>query len=238
METEVLTAAGAAAAEVDFSLMALFLRATVTVKIVMIILVIASFWSWAIIIEKLVNFRSVRRETRAFEERFWSGQPLDQLFEETGKTPDGAAAKVFAAGMVEFRRSFAKSGDLIPGAAQRIDRALNVAIAREDEKINARLGFLATVGSISPFVGLFGTVWGIKNAFEEIAIQQNTNLATVAPGIAEALVATALGLLAAIPAVIFFNKLNGDADRIGGGLETFADEFGVILSRQIERKEN
>ncbi|MEM7268540.1 MAG: protein TolQ [Pseudomonadota bacterium] len=236
METEVLAAAGATAAELDFSLLALFLRATLTVKIVMVMLVLASFWSWAIIIEKFVAFRTMRRETSMFEDAFWSGQPLDQIYERVGREPRSAIEKIFVAGMQEWRRSFQRTGETIVGAPQRIERALNVAIAREDEAIQSRLPFLATVGSISPFVGLFGTVWGIKNAFEEIAIQQNTNLATVAPGIAEALVATALGLLAAIPAVIFFNKLNADADRIGGRLENFADEFGVILSRQIDQK--
>ena len=233
METEAIAAVGQTATELDFSLLALFLRATLTVKIVMIILVAASFWSWAIIIDKLLSFRRQRRDAANFEDAFWSGQPLDQLFERLGASPRSALERIFVAGMTEWRRSSSGGG---VGAQQRIERALSVAVAREDEKVAARLGFLATVGSISPFIGLFGTVWGIKNAFEEIAIQQNTNLATVAPGIAEALVATALGLLAAIPAVIFYNKLVGDADRLGGRLENFADEFGVILSRQIDRK--
>ena len=232
METEALAAVGATAAELDFSLWALFLRATVTVKIVMLILVLASFWSWAIIIDKFVAYRRQKRESGAFEDAFWSGQPLDQLYEGLEGEPRSAMERVFAAGMTEWRRS-ANSG---PGAQQRIERALNVAVSREDEKNVAKLSFLATVGSISPFVGLFGTVWGIKHAFEEIAIQQNTNLATVAPGIAEALLATALGLLASIPAVIFYNKFTGDADRLGGRLENFADEFAVILSRQIDRE--
>ena len=130
-----------------------------------------------------------------------------------------------------------RAGGLIPGAQARIDRAMSVTIAREQDVVNSRIPFLATVGSTAPFIGLFGTVWGIKNAFEEIAIQQNTNLAVVAPGIAEALVATALGLLAAIPAVIFYNKLSGDADDLVGRMENFADEFSTILNRQMERKE-
>ena len=230
METEAIAAVGATAAELDFSLMALFLRATLTVKIVMILLVVASFWSWAIIIDKFLSFSKARRAARNFEDAFWSGQPLDQLFERVGQNPRSALERIFAAGMGEWRRS--SSGGA--AAQQRIERALSVAVAREDEKISQRLGFLATVGSISPFVGLFGTVWGIKNAFEEIAIQQNTNLATVAPGIAEALVATALGLLAAIPAVIFYNKLSADSDRIIGGYEAFADEFATIFSRQLD----
>ncbi|WP_340109085.1 protein TolQ [Pikeienuella sp. HZG-20] len=236
METEVIAATGAAAASVDFSLAALFLRATFVVQVVLVILILASFWSWAIVIDKLISFRRQRRDAGMFEDAFWSGQPLDQLFDRLGGTPRSAMERVFLAGMTEWRKSFGPDGAVAPGAQRRIDRALAVAIAREEEETTSRLGFLATVGSISPFVGLFGTVWGIKTAFEEIAIQQNTNLATVAPGIAEALVATALGLLAAIPAVIFYNKLTGDADRLTGALENFADEFGVILSRQIDRK--
>jgi biopolymer transport protein TolQ len=136
--------------------------------------------------------------------------------------------------MVEWRRSHRSDGNLIAGAQARIDRSMDVAINRESEKLNNGLIFLATVGAIAPFVGLFGTVWGIKNSFQEIAIQQNTDLAVVAPGIAEALVATALGLLAAIPAVIFYNKLSGDADRLIGGYDSFADEFATILSRQLD----
>ncbi|QIE55306.1 protein TolQ [Pikeienuella piscinae] len=236
METEAIAAAGSAAANLDFSLAALFLRATFVVQIVMVVLLLASFWSWAIIIDKLIAFRRQRRDAGMFEDAFWSGQPLDQLFERLGGAPRSALERIFLAGMSEWRKSFTSGGGVAPGAQQRIDRALSVAIAREEESTAARLGFLATVGSISPFVGLFGTVWGIKTAFEEIAIQQNTNLATVAPGIAEALVATALGLLAAIPAVIFYNKLSGDAERLSGSMENFADEFGVILSRQIDRK--
>ena len=235
METEVIAAAGAAAADLDFSLGALFLRATITVQLVMISLILASFWSWAIIIDKFIAFRSARRQADLFEQAFWSGQPLDQLSERLGTEPRSALERIFVAGMTEGRKSHG-AGGIAPGAQQRIDRALSVAISREEEKVVAKLGFLATTGSISPFVGLFGTVWGIKNAFEEIAIQQNTNLATVAPGIAEALLATALGLLAAIPAVIFYNKLTNDAERLTGSMENFAEEFGVILSRQMERR--
>ncbi|MEX2518474.1 MAG: MotA/TolQ/ExbB proton channel family protein, partial [Paracoccaceae bacterium] len=179
METEAIAVAGAAAASVDFSLAALFWRATLIVQLVMIILVLASFWSWSIIIDKFITFRRARRETGMFEDAFWSGQPLDQLFERLGGQPRSALERIFVAGMTEWRKSFGSAGGVAPGTQQRIDRALSVAVAREEEATASRLGFLATVGSISPFVGLFGTVWGIKNAFEEIAIQQNTNLATV-----------------------------------------------------------
>lgn len=222
--------------EVDFSLLALFLRATWVVKIVMIVLIIASFWSWAIIIQKLFTYRTARNDGDAFEEAFWSGQPLDQLYDRVEKDPRSITEKVFCAGMGEWKRSHRSDGVLMANAQARIDRAMNVIIGRESDGLMGGLTFLATVGSISPFVGLFGTVWGIKNAFEEIATQQSTNLAVVAPGIAEALVATALGLLAAIPAVIFYNKLSGDAEKIVAERETFADEFSMILSRQLDRE--
>ncbi|MEX5729657.1 biopolymer transport protein TolQ [Rhodovulum iodosum] len=230
METETL----AMAQEIDFSLLALFARATFTVKIVMILLIAASFWSWAIIIQKLILFRQARAEAEVFDRAFWSGEPLDELFESLGPEPQGASEKIFAAGMMEWRRSHRQDGGLIAGAAARIDRSMDVSIARESEVLNGGLSFLATVGSTAPFIGLFGTVWGIKHAFEQIALQQNTNLAVVAPGIAEALLATALGLLAAIPAVVFYNKLSADSDRIVGGYESFADEFSTILSRQLD----
>jgi biopolymer transport protein TolQ len=231
MELETL----AAAQEIDFSLWALFWRATLTVKLVMIVLIAASFWSWAIIVQKHLDFRRARAEAGAFEEKFWSGEPLDELYDGMDDQPGTAPERVFAAGMSEWRRSHRKDGGLIAGAQARIDRAMNVAIGREAEGLNRGLTFLATVGSISPFVGLFGTVWGIKRAFEEIALTQSTNLAVVAPGIAEALLATGLGLLAAIPAVIFYNQLNGESETIVAGYESFADEFSMILSRQLDR---
>ncbi|PIB24017.1 protein TolQ [Amylibacter kogurei] len=230
MEAEAL----GAAAEIDFSMLTLFLRATLTVKIVMLILIFASVWSWSIIIQKFINYKKAKEESAMFDRAFWSGEPLDKLYERTGSEPKGGSERIFAAAMGEWHRSYRQDGELIAGVQQRIDRSMDVAIARESEKLNNGLTFLATVGSIAPFVGLFGTVWGIKNAFEEIAIQQNTNLAVVAPGIAEALVATALGLLAAIPAVIFYNKLSTDADKLIGDYDSFADEFATILSRQID----
>jgi biopolymer transport protein TolQ len=230
MDTQTL----AAAQEIDFSLFALFMRATLTVKIVMLMLVFASFWSWAIIIQKHIVFARDRRSAAIFDKAFWSGEPLDELFERIGAAPDGASERIFSAGMIEWRRSHRQDGALIPGAQARIDRSMDVAIAKEGETMNGGLSFLATVGSTAPFIGLFGTVWGIKHAFEQIAISQNTNLAVVAPGIAEALLATGIGLVAAIPAVIFYNKLNADAERILAGYEAFADEFATILSRQLD----
>ncbi|MEL6511373.1 MAG: protein TolQ [Pseudomonadota bacterium] len=219
---------------VDFSMWALFARATITVKITMIMLIAASFWAWAIIVQKTINYRAARREAAVFDEAFWSGQPLDGMFDKIGPNPSGPSEKIFAAGMLEWRRSHRTDGGLIAGAQSRIDRSMDVAIAKEAEGLQSNLAVLATVGSTAPFVGLFGTVWGIMNAFIEIAEQQNTSLAVVAPGIAEALLATGLGLLAAIPAVIFYNKLSADSDRIVGGYEAFADEFATILSRQLD----
>ena len=230
MEAESL----ALAQEIDFSMWALFARATLTVKIVMIMLIVASFWSWSIIIQKLMSFRRARAEAAVFDRKFWSGEPLDGLFDQIGTDPAGQSEKIFAAGMMEWRRSHRDDGGLIAGATARIDRSMDVAIAKEAEKLEKGLSVLATVGSTAPFIGLFGTVIGIMNAFIEIAEQQNTNLAVVAPGIAEALLATGLGLLAAIPAVVFYNKLNADSDRILGGYEAFADEFATILSRQLD----
>ncbi|WP_299688349.1 protein TolQ [uncultured Tateyamaria sp.] len=230
MEAETL----ALAHEVDFSMWGLFLRATLTVKLVMIMLIIASFWAWAVIIQKWLLYRAARSEADRFDRAFWSGEPLDGLFEQIGPEPSGASEKVFAAGMVEWQRSHKEDGGLIANATSRIDRSMDVAIAKEGERLQNGLTVLATIGSSAPFIGLFGTVVGIMNAFIEIAEQQNTNLAVVAPGIAEALLATGLGLLAAIPAVIFYNKLSADSDRIVAGYEAFADEFATILSRQLD----
>jgi biopolymer transport protein TolQ len=221
-------------AATDFSMWGLFAHATLVVKIIMILLVLASVWCWAIVVDKAIQYRRARAEAKVFDQAFWSGEPLDQLFEQLGPTPKGPSGRIFAAGMIEWRRSHKADGGLIAGAQSRIDRAMDVAIARESESLQKGLGVLASVGSVTPFVGLFGTVWGIMNSFIGIAEQQNTNLAVVAPGLAEALLATGLGLLAAIPAVIFFNKFSTDANRITGGHEAFADEFSTILSRQLD----
>ncbi|MEP1765361.1 MAG: protein TolQ [Sulfitobacter sp.] len=212
----------------------MFAQATFTVKLVMLALVLASFWTWSIIVQKTLQYRAAKREAAEFDRAFWSGEPLDGLFDQIGPEPAGAAQKIFAAGMTEWRRSHREDGGLIPGATARIDRSMDVAIAKEAERLQKGLPVLATTGSTAPFVGLFGTVFGIMNAFIEIAEQQNTNLAVVAPGIAEALLATGLGLMAAIPAVVFYNKLNSDSDRILSGYEAFADEFATILSRQLD----
>jgi biopolymer transport protein TolQ len=218
----------------DFTMWALFARATILVKLVMVLLIVASVWCWAVIVDKIIQYRRARRDADIFDRAFWSGEPLDGLFEQIGSTPRGAAETIFSAGMLEWRRSHRQDGGLIAGAQARIDRSMDVAIAKEAAALQKGLPVLATTGATAPFVGLFGTVFGIMNAFIEIAEQQNTNLAVVAPGIAEALLATGLGLLAAIPAVIFYNKLSADSDRIIAGYEAFADEFATILSRQLD----
>ena len=220
----------------DFSAWAMFVEASLIVQIVMIMLIVASVVSWAIIINKIVLFGSLRRKIDSFEKSFWSGTSLDDLYARLDANKRNPIERVFAAGMREWRRSFETGGGLIAGASQRIDRAMGVAVERETTKLEGWMGFLATVGAIAPFVGLFGTVWGIKNSFEEIAVSQNTNLSVVAPGIAEALLATALGLLAAIPAVIAYNALSDRVNRLSGRLEAFSDEFATLLSRQLERR--
>ena len=218
----------------NFSIWALIASAGFVVQIVMLMLLLASVWAWGIFFSKLRLYGGARREAAKFDTAFWSGEPLDGLYDQIGPSPKGASERVFAAGMTEWRRSHRTDGALIAGAQSRIERSMDVAIQKESEHLEGGLSILATVGSTAPFIGLFGTVWGIMNAFIEIAEQQNTNLAVVAPGIAEALLATGLGLLAAIPAVIFYNKLSADSDRLVGGYEAFADEFSTILSRQMD----
>jgi biopolymer transport protein TolQ len=218
----------------DITMWSMFAHATILVKFVMFALIGTSIWCWSIIVDKTIQYRKARAAADLFDRAFWSGEPLDQLYDQIAGQPRGAAEVVFSAGMTEWRRSHRQDGDLIAGAHARIDRSMDVAIAKEAAKLQKGLSVLATTGSVAPYVGLFGTVFGIMNAFIEIAQAQNTNLAVVAPGIAEALLATGLGLMAAIPAVIFYNKLSADADRIVAGYEAFADEFSTILSRQLD----
>ncbi|MEL6318689.1 MAG: protein TolQ [Pseudomonadota bacterium] len=222
--------------EADFSLTALFFKAHWVVQGVMILLLVCSVWSWAVMIEKGLSYSGLMGGFNRFEETFWSGKALDVLYEELGPTPANPIERVFAAGMREWVRSVETGSGLFHAARDRIDRAMNVAVAREVEAIEKRLSHLATIGATAPFIGLFGTVWGIKNSFESIAISQNTSIAVVAPGIAEALVATAIGLFAAIPAVVAYNQLLGSANRMTGRLENFADEFSTILSRQLDKR--
>lgn len=223
-----------AAPATDFSFIELFLQAHIVVQIVMVGLVLASVWSWAIVVEKYFAFRRARRETDKFEQLFWSGQSLDELYNGLARGHTIAMAALFVAAMREWKRSVEGNARALGGIQLRVEKVMDVTISREMERLDSRLLFLATVGSTAPFVGLFGTVWGIMNSFQAIAISKNTNLAVVAPGIAEALFATALGLLAAIPAVIFYNKFSADSSRVSLRLEAFADEFSAIVSRQID----
>ncbi|MCA3646510.1 MAG: protein TolQ [Methylobacterium sp.] len=225
-----------AEAQVDLSLVALFMHAHFIVKLVMIGLAVASVWSWAIIINKSIAMRSMAKSMDEFEDRFWSGQSLDELYRGlVNKTNDGFAA-LFIAAMTEWRRAFEGSGRGFASLQTRIDKVLDVSIAREVERLESKLLALATIASVGPYIGLFGTVFGIMTTFRSIAASKNTSLVVVAPGIAEALFATAIALAAAIPANIFYNKFVRDAGKIQGRLESFADEFSAILSRQIDER--
>jgi biopolymer transport protein TolQ len=222
----------------DLSLVGLFLHADIVVQLVMGLLLVASVCVWAIIFEKITALRRVNREADAFEDRFWSGGSLEDLYEIEGARPNHPLAAVFGAAMGEWRRSAKVAGaDLARGSVrERIDRAMNVTVVREMQRLERMMVFLASVGSIGPFVGLFGTVWGIMHSFSAIAAMHNTNLAVVAPGIAEALFATAMGLVAAIPAVLAYNQLSTSLSRYASRLESFGSEFSSILSRQIEER--
>lgn len=223
-----------AAAAHGFSFLDMFLTAHPVVKFVMLGLIFASIWAWAIIIEKFFAFRRARREADRFEQQFWSGQSLEELYAALSRGRTFSMASLFVAAMREWKRSVEGNVRAMGGIQMRVEKVMDVTISREMELLDRRLLFLATVGSTAPFVGLFGTVWGIMSSFQAIATAKNTNLAIVAPGIAEALFATALGLLAAIPAVIFYNKFAADSSRLGQRLEAFADEFSAIVSRQID----
>jgi biopolymer transport protein TolQ len=224
----------------DLSVWALFLQADWIVKAVIFMLLLASIWSWAIIFDKAIRLRALRNKARKFEEAFWSGGSLEELFDRIANRPTDPMASIFVSAMREWRRSAAKgllTTDALRESLQdRIERVMNITLGREMDQLERYMGFLASVGSAAPFVGLFGTVWGIMNSFASIAGSKNTSLAVVAPGIAEALFATALGLVAAIPAVLAYNKLSGDIGRYGNRLEAFSGEFGAILSRQLEEK--
>lgn len=226
----------ALAAPSDISLIGLFLEAHIVVKVVMLGLLLASVWSWAIMIDKSILYGRTKKQLDRFESVFWSGPSLEELYQSlSARTTHGMAA-LFVAAMKEWKRSHETGASSFVGLQMRLDKVLDVTIAREAERLENRLLFLATVGSAAPFVGLFGTVWGIMQSFQAIAASKNTSLAVVAPGIAEALLATAIGLAAAIPAVIAYNKLSSSAGKLTARMEGFADEFSSILSRQIDEQ--
>ena len=232
-----VSAATAATDAVNFGIWHMFWQAGLVVKIVMLGLVAASVWCWAIVFEKFASFKKIDRSMDQFEQQFWSGQSLEDLYAVMSPRNNTGMAALFMAAMRDWKRSqesVMRAG--FAGVQTRIDRVMDVQLQRELERLEARLLFLATIGSAGPFIGLFGTVWGIMTSFQAIAVSKNTNLAVVAPGLAEALFATALGLLAAIPAVVFYNKFSSDITRIGARLENFADEFSAIISRQLDER--
>ncbi|MDD7911915.1 MULTISPECIES: protein TolQ [Pseudovibrio] len=236
MNPEGVSEVALAAPAASMSFLHLFFDADLVVKLVMIGLVMASVWSWAIIFDKILLYRRTKKQMDRFEDVFWSGQSLEELYKSLSSRANNGMAALFVAAMREWKRSHEGQKPAIASLQQRIDRVMDLNINREVERLQKRLMFLATVGSAAPFIGLFGTVWGIMNSFTSIAASKNTSLAVVAPGIAEALLATGIGLVAAIPAVIAYNKLQSDSGKIAARMEGFADEFSAILSRRIDER--
>jgi len=226
------------AATSDVTLWSLFMEAGFVVKTVMLGLIGASIWTWAIVADKWISFGKFRRQLDQFEQVFWSGQSLEELYRTLSDKKTSGMSAIFVSAMREWKKSFERGAKSPIGLQMRIDKAMDVSLAREADGLEARLSSLATIGSAAPFIGLFGTVVGIMTSFQAIAGSKSTNLAVVAPGIAEALLATAIGLLAAIPAVIAYNKFSSDAGKLSARMEGFADEFSGILSRQIDERSN
>ena len=236
----IVTSGDISSAVVDFSLLSLFLKADLVVKSVIIILIAASIYSWAVIVEKLVKMKKLKQLENEFDEIFWSGNSFEDLFETFNYNQSDPKSKIFCSAISEWKKSNKKVDSTISSNVnslkERMNRSMQVTFNKESEVIEKNLTFLATAGSTAPFIGLFGTVWGIMNSFQSIAIAQNTNLAVVVPGIAEALFATALGLFVAIPAVVAYNKITSDLSKYFISLETFIDEFTTIFFRQLEDK--
>lgn len=224
----------------SLSLSDLFWDAEPIIKLIILLLVVASFWCWTIIFQKLLRLRKLYAAADNFEEAFWSGGALDDLYDRINNRPQDPLSAIFCAAMREWRRSISKGMNKISDSRgtmqQRIERVMQLTLGREMDRLERHMGFLASTGATAPFIGLFGTVLGIMNSFQSIAAQQNTNLAVVAPGIAEALFATAIGLVAAIPAVIAYNKISSDLGRYANRLDNFASEFSGIISRQLEEE--
>ena len=226
MEQEVATQVVGLGGSTDFSLIQLFLRADFIVKSVIIILIAASVYSWALIFEKYKLFKKIDKSTTSFEEKFWKSRSAESFYNTLTNKDKDPIATVFQSAMVELIKTKSKSTSV---QSARVNRVLEISADKEIKLIERHFTFLATVGSTAPFIGLFGTVWGIMNSFQSIAISRNTSLAIVAPGIAEALFATALGLLAAVPAVIAYNKFNSDSKRYSGRIENFSKRFLSII---------
>ncbi|MGO4335016.1 protein TolQ [Labrys sp. KB_33_2] len=236
MEATADMAQTALAPVTDVSLLGLIMNAGLVVQIVMLGLMAASVWCWAIIIDKAILFSRSRAAMNRFEQVFWSGQSLEELYRSLSQRQNYGMAGLFVSAMREWKRSLESPGRSFLGLQARIEKVMDVTVQREVERLESKLLVLATVGSSSPFIGLFGTVVGIMTAFQSIAATKNTSLAAVAPGISEALFATAMGLVAAIPAVIAYNKFNAEVAKQQARLEGFADEFSAILSRQIDER--
>ena len=221
----------------DFSMLGLFFQADIVVKSVIIILIIASLYSWNVIVSKILRMRQLKKLESEFDEIFWSGNSFEDLYETLNFNKTDPKSKIFCAAILEWKKSKSQFDQKIDinSLKDRMQRSMSVIFNKESENVEKNLTFLATAGSTAPFIGLFGTVWGIMNSFKSIAIAQNTNLAVVAPGIAEALFATALGLFVAIPAVVAYNKISNDISKYFVSLETFMDEFTTIFFRQIEK---
>ncbi len=226
MEQEVATQVVGLGGSTDFSIVQLFLRADFIVKAVIIILIAASVYSWALIFDKYKLFKKIEKSTNSFEEKFWKSKSAESFYNSFSNREKDPVANVFQSAMAELIRTKSKSSSV---QSDRVTRVIEISIDKEIKSIEKHFTFLATVGSTAPFIGLFGTVWGIMNSFQSIAISRNTSLAIVAPGIAEALFATALGLLAAIPAVIAYNKFNSDSKKYTGRIENFSKRFLSII---------
>tara|TARA_B100001123_G_scaffold433300_1_gene557771 strand:+ start:919 stop:1599 length:681 start_codon:yes stop_codon:yes gene_type:complete len=226
MEQEIATQVVGLGGSTDFSLIQLFLRADFVVKSVIIILIAASIFSWALIFDKYKLFKRIEKTTNSFEEKFWKSKSAESFYNSLTNRDKDPVANIFQSAMAELIKTKSKSSSV---QANRVSRVIEISADKEIKQIEKHFTFLATVGSTAPFIGLFGTVWGIMNSFQSIAISRNTSLAIVAPGIAEALFATALGLLAAIPAVVAYNKFNSDSKKYSGRIENFSKRFISII---------
>ena len=226
MEQEVATQVVGLGGSTDFSLIQLFLRADFIVKAVIVILIAASVYSWALIFDKYKLFKRIEKSTTSFEEKFWKSKSAESFYNNFSNKEKDPVATIFQSAMIELIRTKSKSSSV---QSNRVSRVIEISADKEIKSIEKHFTFLATVGSTAPFIGLFGTVWGIMNSFQSIAISRNTSLAIVAPGIAEALFATALGLLAAITAVIAYNKFNSDSKKYTGRIENFSKRFLSII---------
>ncbi|MBN9543184.1 MAG: protein TolQ [Alphaproteobacteria bacterium] len=225
-------------AQVDMSLFSLITKADFVVQMVMLMLIVSSVWCWAIVFEKWMKYKAISIKSESFEKKFWSGQVLDQLYEKLKARPSHPLAVVFCAAMSEWSKNPSVVSDygVKRGIKERLSQSMNNAINKEVAQLSSQLQVLATVGSSAPFIGLFGTVWGIMHSFQSIAASKNSTLAVVAPGIAEALLATAIGLFAAIPAVIFYNLLNAKLNNISEKMEIFSSDLETLLSRELDNQ--